>query len=321
MPYNSNISRSDAGALIPEEAAREIISHMPQTSAVMSLARRLPDMARNQRRMPVVSALPTAYWINPGSGGGAADTGLKQTTEVNWDNVYLNAEELAVIVPIPDAVADDADYDLWGLVRQLLPEAFGLEFDRAVLRGTNAPTAFPDDIVTAATAASHVVSLAAKTDLYEALFDVGGVYNLVEADGYMVSGHIAELGMMARLRGNRDANGQPIFSQGMVDGVPFYSLGGQRMMFPTNGSMAGSAQLLITGDWSQLVWSLRQDITYKILDQAVIQDNTGAIVYNLAQQDMKALRAVMRIGWALPNPVNRTNSNSATRYPFAVLTA
>ena len=46
----------------------------------------------------------------------------------------------------------------------------------------------------------------------------------------------------------------------------------------------------------QLVYSIRQDITVKILDQGVIQDpETKDIVYNLAQQDMIALRVVMRL--------------------------
>jgi hypothetical protein len=36
---------------------------------------------------------------------------------------------------------------------------------------------------------------------------------------------------------------------------------------------------------------------------------------------MVALRAVMRLGFALPNPINRIQSVAANRAPFAVLTA
>jgi len=36
---------------------------------------------------------------------------------------------------------------------------------------------------------------------------------------------------------------------------------------------------------------------------------------------MVALRAVMRCGFALPNPINRMNQVAATRCPFAILTA
>jgi len=115
-----------------------------------------------------------------------------------------------------------------------------------------------------------------------------------------------------------DVNGQPIFTRSMQD-KNRYELDGAPILFPRNGSVVAASSLLISGDWTQLVYSIRQDITYKVLDQAVIQDNTGAIVYNLAQQDMVALRSVMRLGWQVPNPVNRVNVNAATRYPFAVL--
>jgi HK97 family phage major capsid protein len=121
------------------------------------------------------------------------------------------------------------------------------------------------------------------------------------------------------LRGVRDINGQPIFRTGMQDPTR-YELDGTPLYFPTDGSINAAQSLLVSGDWNQLVYAMRQDITYKVLDQAVIQDAGGNIVYNLAQQDMVALRVVMRLGFALPNPINRANPNPATRYPFAVLT-
>ena len=77
---------------------------------------------------------------------------------------------------------------------------------------------------------------------------------------------------------------------------------------------------MVAGNWSQLVWAMRQDVT-GILDQGVIQDpTTKEIVYNLAQQDMIALRVVMRMGWALPNPATRMNADR-TNVPFAYIEA
>ena len=85
--------------------------------------------------------------------------------------------------------------------------------------------------------------------------------------------------------------------------------------------MDASQALLIGGDWNMAVWAVRSDITTTLLREAVIQDpNTKEIVYNLAQQDMVALRVVFRAGWALPNPINRVNTTKSTRYPFAVFT-
>lgn len=315
MPYNSILDRSGTQALMPEDVSREVIQGVPQNSAVMSLARRLPDMSRKQRRLPVLSSLLTAYFVT-------GDTGLKQTSEVEWGNKYINAEELAVIVPIPESVLDDADYDLWGEIRPQISAAFGKAFDQAVLYGTNAPSDWPSSILTGATSASHTVDLsntiAASDDLYDAILGDGGVVALVEEDGYMVNGHVASLSMRAKLRGLRDTTGQPIFKTSMQD-ASRYELDGEPVLFPRNGSIVAASSLLISGDWAQLVYAMRQDITYKVLTEAVIQDASGNIVFNLAQQDMVALRAVMRLGWQLPNPINAVNTTEATRYPFAVL--
>ncbi len=209
--YNSVIDRTDAGALIPEEVSREIIQAVPQQSVVMGLARKLPNMPRAQTRMPVLSALVSAYFVN-------GDTGLKQTTEAAWANVYLNAEEIAAIVPIPEAVLDDADYDIWGEIRPKLVEAFGKVFDAALLFGTNAPASWPNDLLTGAGAAGHTVAVGAiGADLYDDIMAENGVLSLVEADGYLVNGHVAAAAMRARLRGLRDANGLPLFLRSMQD--------------------------------------------------------------------------------------------------------
>lgn len=319
--YNSLISRSDAAALIPQEVSAEILKNVPQQSAVMQLGRRLPNLSTAQRRLPVMSALATAYFVD-------GDTGLKQTSDVIWSNKYIDAEELAVIVPIPEAVLDDASYDIWGEVRPAIEEAFGKAVDQAVLYGTNIPATWTTNLgaaglVAAATVAGHAVSAAAYADLYEAILGesgaAAGLFSLVERDGFMVSGSIAALAMKAKLRNVRATTGELIFS-GSMQQAGAYTLDGAPCIFPTNGAI-DSTYWLIAGQWSHLVYAMRQDITYKVLDQAVITDGAGTIVYNLPQQDMVALRAVMRIGFALPNPINAVNSNAATRFPFAVLTA
>ena len=311
MPYNSIISRDDAGALIPEDVSAEIIQNITEASIVMRLGKKLAPMSRAQHRMPVLSLFPIGYFVT-------GDTGLKKTTEVNWANKYIDAEEIAVFVPISKAVLDDSAYDIWGEIKPLLAEEFGRVFDAAVLFGDNAPAAWPTDVLASAVAAGNDVTLGAGADIYEDIMDVDGVIAAVEADGYFHSGAAADVSMRARLRGLRDADGNLIFARSMQDGVP-YTLDGEAMYFPRNGCWDVAQAHLILGEWEKLVWSLRQDITYDIFDQAVIQDATGAIVYNLAQQDMLALRAVMRIGWQVPNPINRLQETEANRYPFAAL--
>ena len=75
------------------------------------------------------------------------------------------------------------------------------------------------------------------------------------------------------------------------------------------------------GDFRQLVYAMRQDITYTVTTTGVITDASGQIIYNLFQQDMTAMRVVMRMGWQLPNPPNwiKQTDSDTSRYPFAVL--
>lgn len=309
--FNDMIDRSGAEALIPEETSREIIQGVPQQSAIMRLGRRLPNMSRRQQNMPILSALATAYFVN-------GDTGLKQTTKEAWGKKSIIAEELAVIVPIPEAVLDDADYDIWGEIKPRIVEAFGITFDQAVLYSANKPSTWPDGLLAGATAAGNVVALGTNTDLYDDILGENGSLAKVELDGFNVTGHVGALTMKSRLRGLRDADKRPLFISNMQDSAR-YMLDGNELVFPLNGAIDSTKSLLISGDWSQLVYSIRQDITYKILTEAVIQNPDGSIMYNLAQQDMIALRAVLRLGWQLPNPINRINTNNATRYPFAIL--
>lgn len=323
MPFNNLISRADKTALIPEEVSREVLTNVGETSAVLKLARRLANMSRGQLRMPVLSALATAYFVDP------TDVGLKHTTEVNWANRYVDAEEIAVIVPIPQTVLDDQDYDIWSEVRPELERAFGALIDAAVLYGTAIPASWTVNmggagLLAVCTAAAQVISAAAYADDYEAILGVdgagvAGLFGLVEADGYGVTGSIAPLAMKGRLRNIRDALGSLIFKTSM-QGPSSYELDGSPILFPTNGAINGT-YLLISGQWNQLVYSMRQDMTYKIFTEGVVTDAGGNVVFNLMQQDMAALRATMRLGVALPNPINAVNQVAVTRCAFAMLTA
>lgn len=310
--YNNVIDRTDSQALIPEDVAKEILQGIPQYSTIMALATKAPNMSRKQRRVPVLSSLPLAYFVD-------GDTGLKQTSDIAWGNKFFNAEELAVIIPIPEAVLDDTDYDIWGEIKPRIMEAMGVAFDNAVLFGTNAPASWPTNIFAAATAAGNVVALGTGIDLYADLLGEGGVISLVEEDGFMATGHIGHMSMRGKYRGLRDTNKQPLFKTSMQDSTN-YELDGSPLQFPRNGAFDKVKALQFSGDFKQVLYTMRQDITYKILDQAVIQDAAGVIVYNLAQQDMVALRAVIRLAWQVPNPINSLKPLESARYPIAVLT-
>ena len=307
----SLIDRTGADSLIPEERAREIIQGTITQSAVLSRGRKLPNMSSRTYKMPVLDMLPMAYFVN-------GDTGQKKTTKMQWDKKFITAEEIAVIVPIPEAVLDDSDYDIWAEVRPRIEEAFGKVIDSAVLFDVNKPDSWRNGLVSSATSAGSIVTLGSTDDLYDKVMGEDGVIAKVEESGYFVTGHMADISMRSKLRGLKDTTGQPIFKSDMQSATS-YVLDGSPMNFPNNGSFDKSKALMISGDFSQLVYSIRQDITFKLFTEGVVQNTDGTIAYNLMQQDMVALRAVMRLGWEIPNPINSLKENKATRFPFAVL--
>ena len=309
MPY---IERTNAEALIPEQVSHEIIEEAVTRSLALSMATRLPNMVSKQTTLPVMTGSVTAGFVN-------GDAGIKPTSSLTWEKVNITAEELAVIVPIPEAVLSDATYDIFGEARPRITEAFAREIDLAIFHGIGKPLAWPDGLVPGAIAAGN--SVAVSGNLYQDINGEEGVIAKVEEAGISVDSYIGALQLRAKLRGAVDTAGQPIFRAAYSSGAAGsmqYELNGSPIIFPRNGSLNGKEALLLAGNFSYVRYAIRQDVTYKILDQATITDGTGKVILNLAQQDCVALRAVMRLGWAMPRPVNIV---SGTNYfPFAVLT-
>lgn len=311
MAVDDLTERSDVDALIPEKDRKEIITNLPAASAALTLMKRV-TMSTKKERQPVLSALPTAYWVE-------GDTGLKQTTKAEWENKYLEAEELAVLVPIPDAVRDDAEFDVWEELKPSIVEALGAKIDEATIFDVDTPPSFPDAVITGATKAGNTVT---REDLGDLAADVGeedGVMNVVEEDGFAVTGFAARTRLKARLRGLRDANGALLFQPSLQAGTPA-TLYDEPIVYPDgNGAWEDRGVELIAGDWSKAVIGIRQDITYRVFDSGVISDEDGKVILNLMQQDSSVLRVVMRVGFVVANPINRRRQVEEDRYPFAIL--
>ena len=308
MAFNLQISR-DAGtdALVPEQYVAEVIQEMPRSSALLSLARTVP-MSTKTYRQPVLSLLPRAYWVT-------GDTGLKQTDRQDWENKTLTAEELAVIIPIPEAYLDDAAIDVWGEVRPRLAEAFGQAIDLAGLFGIDKPAGWTDSAVADhAVAAGNVVLGGAGTDLAQ---DVADLALKVEEDGFDVNGFANAPGFRWRLIRLRSADGIPIYAPPAGDQPA--SLYGEPLFPVMNGGWPSNEGHLLLGDWTKAVIGIRQELTMRVFTEGVISDDSGNVILNLMQQDAVALRAVMRVGYALANPATRINPNATTRSPFGLL--
>jgi HK97 family phage major capsid protein len=301
MPFNNVTSRTDAAAEVPEDIAGVIVGAIETESLALRMGRRLTMSARDSR-VRVLSAVPTAYWV-----GG--DTGLKQTSEAGFVHQQLTAEEMAVILPVPDAVVADADYDLWAELRPLVARAFAQRLDRAVLFGVGSPASWGPGLVQRATTAGNTI---AGTD--------DGPVDLLNAAELLATKRVAPTAAVVRPGWQYAAavRRTDAFTANPVGATTAFPLSLAGLGIVTDPLIWDPAVAdAIVADWSQIMIGVRQDLRFEIFNTGVITDDTGAILYNLLQQDMSAMRVTMRVAFDVVTP---TNADGARPAPVAVVT-
>lgn len=293
---------------VPETLSREVVQAALKQSWCLSNipTQSIPTLTH---RIPVLDSYPTSFWLN-GASQQAKDSARKQTTTYGWENVVMQAEEIAVLLPVPDAYVADTGVDLLAEAKPLLAAEFGRRIDAAILFGTEAPTSWTTaNLYAGAIAAGNSVTLGDGDDVG---VDVANVSEMVGVDGFNVSGYASRVGFEWTLRKARGTDGQPIFDQSAstIYGRNFREVG--------NGSWDTTKAQLIAGDWNMARIGIRQDMTFEVFNSGIITDGAGAVTYNAMEQDGKILRAVMRVAFVLAKP-NVTQLNQVNPYPFAVV--
>lgn len=323
MPYNNVIDRATNPAIeIPEQVAGEVIKEATASSVVAQLARKV-RMSSKSYRQPVLDVLPDAYWVN-------GDTGLKQTTAVEWDSIYLTAEPLAVLVVVPDEFIDDSTIPIWSEVKPLIAQAFGKKIDNAALWNVDRPASWTTSVYQSAAAAGNYVEIGQNPGMVasaatiapgaatysDLAVDVAMMGLQLANDGFSLDAFASQPGFNWRLMGMRTTTGEPIYTSLVGDtraglyGVPFAE--------SRNGAWDAEVKL-IGGDWSKAILGTRQDMQYTMHTDAVISDGSGNVIFNAMQQDSKIMRVVGRFGFAIANPVTSLNSTRSSRSPFSLL--
>lgn len=292
------IEHVDIEALIPAEERAEVFESVINDSKVLPLMTRLPNISTNKERLKIMDSLPITYWLS-------SNSDHKKTTKVKFKNEYLYAEEIACIIPISINDLEDENYDLWGNIKPRVKEAMGKVLDATILFGTNKPASFPAGIVDQAFVKGHQVVQAQSETFYSV---IDRAMEKVELTGHEVTGLVGGLGIKSAFRKMLDTTGQLIVGSEINELAKFYV---------NNGSWDNSKAKLIVGDFKQAVYAVRKELTFKLLEEATIKDPISGDEINLAQQDMVALRCVMRIGWAMPDPVS--SANEEDRLGFAVV--
>ena len=289
------IDRKEAEALFDLTLAQELITALPRYSMAMQSIPVIP-MGNKQTRIPVLSALPSARFL-------AVEQEPKPSTDIAWDQVLLTAEEIAVIVPIDETVLEDAKANVMGRATQLILQEFGRVLDAAVFFGTGAPVTYPKGGLFGA-ARGTVPATDIPSD------DFNAAFGLVEEIDQEVNAVFGARTLKARLRGQKSNLGVPIYiptegnpNVGSIYGVP--------TMFPLGWDKTKAEAIVMHKETAVL--GMRSDIKTKILTEASL---TG--FGNLAERDSVAIRAVMRVGFAIANPASINNPGRAL--PIAAIT-
>ncbi|QFG14059.1 major capsid protein [Mycobacterium phage Curiosium] len=301
----ADISRAEVATLIEEGYSHSLLAAAKQGSTVLSAFQNV-NMGTKTTHLPVLATLPEADWVGESA---TEDEGVIQTSKVTWANRTLVAEEVAVIIPVPEAVIDDATVEILTEVAEQGGQAIGKKLDQAVMFGIDKPASWVSPALLAAAtgagqAVQHVAGPANEFDLVGASNKVAEQIALA---GWAPDTLLSSLALKYQVANVRDADGNLAFRDN--------SFLGFNTFFNRNGAWAPTSAVSLIADSSRVKIGVRQDITVKFLDQATL--GTGENQINLAERDMVALRLKARFAYVLG--VSAT-SMGANKTPVGVVT-
>ena len=278
--------KDELEGFVPKEQAAEIIKKVARGSSVMRLSK-LENMTSETKKFPVMTSGAGAYWVGEGE--------RISTSGATWIFPEVKAKKLAVIIPVTKEKLEDTTIDVFTELQDSIAEAFYQAFDKAAIFGQNSP--FATSILGGIDSVGAEVTDNASVNLDLSASDVMAK---VEDAGYEVDGWAASIGLKNRLRKLRDSSGAPIYNDG-TDQTELYN---QPIEFVRNGAWDKDKALAIAGEWKYSIVGVRDGISYEILKEATLQgtlDEDGKPL-SLAEQDMVAIKATMRIGYLCVKP-------------------
>jgi HK97 family phage major capsid protein len=255
--------------------------------------------------MTVPGEIARAYWVRAAQEGQPNDLGLKKLTRFGLRDLDFVVEEIAALIVIPNAYVDDAEINLWNYARSELTAAFARKLDQSFLWGIDRPATMGDSVWEVADAAGQVVPSTDLTDgMLQLLASIPGI-NGIASEGTFPFAVASQ---------NRDALW---FDPRGPAGINLFGI---RSVAALEGAWDDSKASALVGNWNNAMLGIRQDLTFDMFSEGVITDESGAIVVNLMQQDARAMRAVMRVAWAIrPGRKLDLDGNITDRAPFGAL--
>lgn len=273
---------------VPEELSTDIVKDVARGSSVLRLSRSV-SMKSDRMKVPVMTDGVGAYWVGEGK--------RIKTSKAVWIYPELVAKKMAIIVPATKEKLKDSVFDVFSEVKDSITEAFYTLIDASCLFGTDSP--FTTNIFKSATDSGNLIVRGTNANPEKKIggldLDVSDVMALVEDSGTDVNGFTVHYGIKNDLRKLRDANGNALFVPG-TDQNEFYS---NPIDFSRNNAWDKTKADVIAGDFDKALVGIRDGIEYEILKEATLQNTLDADgkPISLAEQDLIAIKATMRIGF------------------------
>ncbi|NFE83998.1 phage major capsid protein [Clostridium botulinum] len=258
---------------IPVEIAKEVIKNVIDQASILKVCKR-ENMESDTKTLPQLTDSGSASWVKEGE--------MIGTAIPKFAYPQLKACKLAVIVPVTVEKNDDSVINVMEEIKQAMADAFAKAIDQAMIFGIESP--FNTNLISAVGTQKVTATDRLDTDLSNAM-------GLVEDNKYNCNNILMGTSQKKVLRAlSNDSK-----YKGAITLTDAYDT---PIEFVRN--FDDKKSLAITGDFSKAIIGTRESIDYKVLDQATIK--SGDTEINLAQQDMIAIKATMRLGFVVVDP-------------------
>ena len=263
---------------LPVDISKEILAKAQESSAIMSLARKVTLPGRGAA-IPVITADPEAAWVG--------ETGSKPVANPGLATKILRAYKLAVIVPFSNEFKRDLG-SLYGELVNRLPNALGKKFDQTVF-GIGAKPGSDFDNFAAVTV--QEIGTNAYDGLVAAKSDIA--VNGGQVNGFAISPQGEGVLLL-----QKDTTGRPIFIDSISEGSVPTILGAKTKI--TKAAYDAAHDIVgFAGDWTQALWGTVEGVQISISEEATLTytENDETKTINLWQQNMFAVRAEIEVGF------------------------
>jgi len=253
---------------VPVEIAKDVIKNVISQASILRVCKHEP-MTSDTKTLPQLTDSGSASWVKEGE--------MIGTTTPKFTYPQLKACKLAVIVPVTNEKNNDSIINVMDSIKQAMADAFAKAIDEAMIFGVNSP--FDTNLISAI--GNQKIVATDKLDC-----DLSNAMGLVEDNKYNCSNILMGTSQKKVLRTlSNDSKYKGAITLTNAYDTP--------IEFVRNFDDAKS--LAITGDFSKAIIGTRDGIDYRVLDQATITSGDDTI--NLAQRDMIAIKATMRMAF------------------------